>query len=325
MGAGVSGQALLCHLRLLLTTSPLLACALDLRKLGIKSVLEDGDRLTASLAPSSRPVGLSLSLPPAQRPLVLLLWPGTAAASLPPCSLCSRWPKFPPGSVPGGPAESFCPPTNRKQSRSTHRGRSCPQLSHSLLWQWARWTGHFLGQGVSGALHLHPGEAPYHTVCPHTVLEPSEHHRFQHSAFLCPHSRTGVASHQPGTVPAPGPLPGYSGTHPIPQISGEDSSSSVHDLQPPNAPQCHVLRAPKSPHGITGQGCEAMWASTHQDGSRGATGSGWRGREQLTAALEGGHFPEKSPDGTWPTWGEERKLLPCWGWGGSSEGGVLVY
>lgn len=29
----------------------------------------------------------------------------------------------------------------------------------------------------------------------------------------------------------------------------------------------------------------------------------------------GGHFPEKSPDGTWPTWGEERKLLPCWGGG----------
>ena len=53
-------RALLCHLGLFLTTRPLLACALDLRKLGIKSVLEDGDRLTASLAPSSRPVGLSL-------------------------------------------------------------------------------------------------------------------------------------------------------------------------------------------------------------------------------------------------------------------------
>ena len=175
-----------------------------------------------------------------------------------------------------------------------------------------------------------PLEKPLPTQCAPTLsrshLSTTGAGVFQHSAFLCPCSRAGVASHQPGTVEAPGPLPGYSGTHPIPQILGEDSASSVHDLQLSKAPQCPCSGCSQVPSWHHWARLDAMWASTCQDRPRGATGSSWRGREQLTAALEEGHFPEKSPDGTWSAWGEERKLLPGWaGGGGSSKGGVLAY
>lgn len=172
-----------------------------------------------------------------------------------------------------------------------------------------------------------PLEKPLPTQCAPTLswshLSTTGAGGFQHSAFLCPRSRARVASHQPGTVPAPGPLPGYSGTHPIPQISGKDSASSVHDLQPSKAPQCPCSGCSQVPSWHHWARPDARWTSAYQDGPRGANGSSWRGREQLTAALEGGHFPEKSPDGTWSAWGEERKLLLRWR--GSSEGGVLVY
>ena len=161
----MSGQALLCHLGLFLTTCPLLACALDLRKLGIKSVLEDGDRLTASLAPSSRPVGLSLSLPPAQRPLALLFWAGTAAASPPPCSLCSWWPKFLPGSVPGGPVGTFCPPTNKemelKHSRGSKLSTAVPQPPVAV---------DRVDRTLSGAGGVQcPAPTPWRSPFPHSV------------------------------------------------------------------------------------------------------------------------------------------------------------
>ena len=167
-----------------------------------------------------------------------------------------------------------------------------------------------------------PLEKPLPTQCAPTLsrshLSTTGAGVFQHSAFLCPCSRAGVASHQPGTVEAPGPLPGYSGTHPIPQILGEDSASSVHDLQLSKAPQCPCSGCSQVPSWHHWARLDAMWASTCQDRPRGATGSSWRGREQLTAALEEGHFPEKSPDGTWSAWGEERKLLPGWAGGGAA-------
>lgn len=168
-----------------------------------------------------------------------------------------------------------------------------------------------------------PLEKPLPTQCAPTLsrshLSTTGAGVFQHSAFLCPCSRAGATSHQPGTVEAPGPLPGCSGTHPSPQILGEDSASSVHDLQLSKAPQCPCSGCSQVPSWHHWARLDAMWASTCQDRPRGATGSSWRGREQLTAALEEGHFPEKSPDGTWSAWGEERKLLPGWA-GGQLQG-----
>lgn len=77
---------------------------------------------------------------------------------------------------------------------------------------------------------------------------------FQHSAFLCPCSRAGVASHQPGTVKAPGPLPGYMTLIPFHRFWERTPLAVFMTSSPQRHPSACVLGAPESPHGITGQG-----------------------------------------------------------------------